>query len=120
MMTLTQTKLVGLTMRLNLKAKEFNILCDKLEEIKAKGIDQNDKRLLEIKKMFEQNHNEIVEINQQIRKLKEENVNTNIIKENVFDKKMKQENAKQGMSMIEYKESIFSKIINKIKSFFNR
>ena len=31
MMTLEQTELVGLTMKLDLKAKEFNILCDKLE-----------------------------------------------------------------------------------------
>ena len=71
MMTLTQTKLTGLTMKLNLKAKEFNILCNKLEEIKTKDIDPNDKRLLEVKEMFEQNYNEIVEINEQIRKLNE-------------------------------------------------
>ena len=113
MMTLEQTKLVGLTMQLDLKAKEFKFLCDKLEKIKQKGIDPNDKKLLEVKKMFEQNHNEIVEINNQIKKIKEEDVN--IVQECLLNEKVKKDAIKQEIAKIEQKETIFNKIINKIK-----
>ena len=118
MMTLEQTKLVGLTMQLDLKAKEFKFLCDKLEKIKQKGIDPNDKKLLEVKKMFEQNHNEIVEINKQIRKLKEEDasiVQEGLLNEKVKNEKVKKDAIKQEIAKIEQKETIFNKIINKIK-----
>ncbi len=62
MMDLKQTKLVGLTMELNLKVEEFNKLCRKLESLKKSNIDPNDERLLELKKLFLQNQEEIVKI----------------------------------------------------------
>lgn len=70
MMNLSQTKLVGLTMELDLKTREYKKLCEKLDEIKEKGIDPNDKRLIKVKDLFQKNHNEIVEINRQIREIK--------------------------------------------------
>lgn len=71
MMTLTQTKLTGLTMELDLKVREYNMLCEKLETLKAKKINPNDTTLLPLKEKFENNYLEIVEINRQIKELKE-------------------------------------------------
>ena len=70
MMTLTQTKLTGLTMELDLKVREYNMLCEKLETLKAKKINPNDMTLLPLKEKFENNYLEIVEINRQIKELK--------------------------------------------------
>lgn len=70
-MDLEQTKLVGLTMKLDLKAKEFNMLCEKLEDAKKRITDPNDERLLWLKDLFIKNQNEIVEINRQIEELKQ-------------------------------------------------
>ena len=71
MMNLSQTKLVGLTMELDLKTREYKKLCDKLDELKEKKIDPNDKRLIEVKDLFQKNHDDIVEINKKIREIKE-------------------------------------------------
>ena len=70
MINITQTKLVGLTMELDLKTREFNMLCDKLEKIKKSNIDPNDKKLLWLKELFIKNYNEIVEINKELTKIK--------------------------------------------------
>ena len=69
MMNLSQTKLVGLTMELDLKTREYKKLCDKLEELKEKNIDTNDERLLAVKELFQKNYDDIVEINRQISEL---------------------------------------------------
>ncbi len=71
MMNLSQTKLVGLTMELELKAKEYKKLCNKLDQLKRSDINPNDEKLLKLKQLFQKNHDEIVEINRQIKELKE-------------------------------------------------
>ena len=71
MMNLSQTKLVGLTMELDLKTREYKKLCGKLDELKEKKIDPNDERLLVVKELFQKNHDDIVEINRQIKEVKE-------------------------------------------------
>ena len=71
MMNLSQTKLVGLTMELDLKTREYKKLCDKLDELKERKIDPNDERLLAVKGLFQKNHDDIVEINKQIKKIKD-------------------------------------------------
>lgn len=70
MMNLSQTKLIGLTMKLNLKAREYKKLCDVLEKVKKDNINPNDEKLLFLKEMFLKNYNEIVEINAKIANLK--------------------------------------------------
>ena len=70
MMNLSQTKLIGLTMKLNLKAREYKKLCDVLEKVKKDNINPNDEKLLYLKEMFLKNYNEIVEINAKIANLK--------------------------------------------------
>ena len=55
MMNLSQTKLVGLTMELDLKAREYKTLCDKFDKLKEKKIDPNDERLLVVKDLFQKN-----------------------------------------------------------------
>lgn len=71
MMSLSQTKLIGLTMELDLKTREYKKLCDKFNKLKEKNIDSNDEKLLKLKDLFQKNHDEIVEINNEIRKIKE-------------------------------------------------
>jgi len=68
-MSLNQTKLVVLTGELALKSREYKNLCDKLDKLKAKNIDENDERLLVLKELFELNNKQIVEINKQLKEL---------------------------------------------------
>lgn len=128
MMNLNQTKLVGLTMELDLKTKEYKKLCDKLEQIKQSKINPNDERLLQFKQLFQENHDEIVEINKQIRKLKDEQQVIDKQKlekyntENLF--KRNNENIclskEENISVIETEKNVFQKFIKKIKEFFRR
>ena len=130
MMNLSQTKLVGLTMELDLKTREYKKLCDKLDELKEKKIDPNDERLLAVKDLFQKNHDDIVEINRQIKEIKEteelkekqklEQYNS----ENIFNKKndtfkIKQEENME-ISVVQSKQNIFVRFIEKIKSFFKK
>ena len=71
-MTLDQTKLVGLTMQLELKTMEYKKLCEEFEEVKKLNIDPNDESLLPLLERFTKNQQEIVEINRQLNALKEE------------------------------------------------
>ena len=130
MMNLSQTKLVGLTMELDLKTREYKKLCDKLDELKEKRIDPNDERLLVVKELFQKNHDDIVKINTQIKEIKE----TEELKEkqkleqynpeNIFNKKndtsktKKEEN--MDISVVQSKQNIFVRFIEKIKSFFKK
>ena len=66
-MNINQTKLIGLTMELDLKAREYKILCDELDKLKEKNINPNDERLFVVKELFLQNYNDIAEINRQIK-----------------------------------------------------
>lgn len=70
MMDLAQTKLVGLTMELDLKTREFYMLCDKLDLVKKGNIDPNDEKLLWLKDLFLENQDEIVKINKKLEILK--------------------------------------------------
>lgn len=71
MMNLSQTKLVGLTMELDLKTREYKKLCDKLEKLKESKIDSNDENLVELRELFKKNYDDIVNINMQIKKIKD-------------------------------------------------
>ena len=68
-MDLRQTKLVGLTMELNLKVEEYDKLCKELENLKKDNIDPNDEKLLELQKLFLQNQEEIMKIKEELKKL---------------------------------------------------
>ena len=130
MMNLSQTKLVGLTMELDLKTREYKKLCDKLDELKEKRIDPNDERLLVVKELFQKNHDDIVKINTQIKEIKE----TEELKEkqkleqynleNIFNKKNDTSKTKQeenmDISVVQSKQNIFARFIEKIKSFFKK
>ena len=70
-MTLEQTKLVGLTMQLELKTKEYHMLCDEFEIIKKQITDPNDERLIPLRDRFLKNQQEIIEIKEQLKKLDE-------------------------------------------------
>ena len=116
MMNLSQTKLVGLTMELDLKTREYKKLCDKLDELKERKIDPNDERLLAVKGLFQKNHDDIVEINKQIKKIKD----TEDIKEkqklekynpdDIFNKKNNNniiQEEKKDILVVETKKNIF-------------
>ena len=72
-MTLEQTQLVGLTMKLELKAREYKMLCEKLEQYKQQNLDPNCEEYKTLLKEFKENQSEIVEINKKLAKLNGEN-----------------------------------------------
>ncbi|GEM_PF-2104872 len=129
MMNLSQTKLVGLTMELDLKTREYKKLCDKLDELKERKIDPNDERLLAVKGLFQKNHDDIVEINKQIKKIKD----TEDIKEkqklekynpeDIFNKKNNNniiQEEKKDILVVETKKNIFIRFIERIKKFLSK
>lgn len=122
MIDLVQTKTVGLTMKLNLKAKEFNILCNKLDELKQKNIDPNNERLLEIKELFVKNNEDISDIVNQLKELNQKNMQKEdrYNPDNIFKNKKEEKVVENTNLPIEIKkETIFKKIINFIKGLFN-
>lgn len=124
MMNLSQTKLVGLTIELDLKTREYKKLCDKLQQLKQSNINPNDEKLLELKQLFQKNHDEIVGINKQIKELKEteEFIEKQKLEQydttNLFKRNNKKENT--NISVVETEKSIFEKLIKKIKQIFSR
>lgn len=70
-LNLKQTKLVGLTMELELKTMEYKDLCKELDEVKESGIDPNDSSLLKLLFKFKKNNEEISEINKQLKELED-------------------------------------------------
>ena len=129
MMNLSQTKLVGLTMELDLKTRDYKKLCDKLDELKERKIDPNDERLLAVKGLFQKNHDDIVEINKQIKKIKD----TEDIKEkqklekynpeDIFNKKNNNniiQEEKKDILVVETKKNIFIRFIERIKKFLSK
>ena len=128
MMNLSQTKLVGLTMELDLKTREYKKLCEKLDELKEKRIDPNDERLLVVKELFQKNHDDIVEINRQIKEVKEKEELKEKQKfeqynpENIFNKKNNNiiQEEKKDISVVETKKNIFIRFIERIKKFLSK
>lgn len=124
MMNLSQTKLVGLTMELDLKAREYKSLCDKLDKLKENKVDANDDRLLVVEELFQKNYDDIVKINTQIKELKEkqklEPYNSEIFfkRKNDISKVNREENTK--ISVVQTRKNIFTKLIEKIKAFFSK
>lgn len=124
-MDLSQTKLIGLTMQLELKAREYDMLCNKLDQLKKNNINPNDERLLTIKELFQQNYEEIAEINKKLIELKEseETLEKQKLKqynpENLF--KNKNNNTETvDIIVVKNKKNVFTQLIKKIKSFFGR
>ena len=125
-----QEKIVGLTMELDLRAREYKMLCDKLDKLKEENIDPNDERLIALKEMFITNSEEIKEINDKLRKLKE---NANVIEEskekeynpneifkNKSSKESKIKEQEENVPAVKKRESALSKLLNKIKNFFHK
>ncbi len=68
---LNQTKLVGLTMDLDLKTKEYKLLCKELEELKDQKIDPNDIIFVDLAQRFLDNQEEIKAIVKQLKEIKD-------------------------------------------------
>ena len=120
-LSLEQTKFVGLTMKLDLKAQEYKMLCKELEKLKKENIDNNDERLKDLFVQFQKNYDEIVDIKEQLKELNNSR-NIEYNNSNIFDKRKSNINGEDvNTSIIEMpKENIFKKIINRIFSFFKR
>lgn len=132
MMNLSQTKLVGLTMELDLKTREYKKLCNKLQQLKQSNINSNDEKLLDLKQLFQKNHDEIVEINRQIKKLKEteERIEKQKLEQYNSDDIFKNKSKKVESEFVEQSEekditaiskgNWYQKIFNLIKNLFYR
>ena len=118
------------------KASDFWItdcdqkICGKIKKKKKKKIDPSDERLLVVKELFQKNHDDIVEINRQIKEVKEKEELKEKQKleqynpENIFNKKNDTSKTKQeenmDISVVQNKQNIFARFIEIIKSFFKK
>lgn len=64
-----QIKLVLLTMKLDIQVQQFNLLCNKLEELKKDNISSNSTEYENILKEFKKRYNEIVKIRKELKKV---------------------------------------------------
>lgn len=120
-LTLEQTKLLGLTMELDVKALEYKKLCDELDNLKLNGVDENDEILLELKDKFKENHEAIVNLNRELSELKE--LDTNILETNekeCLQTENIEENNTQNIAIAVKKENVFSKVLLFFKNIFNK
>ncbi len=127
-LNLAQTKLVGLTMKLDLKTREYQMLCEELDKYKKENIDENDERLYEMLGKFQVNHDEIVEIKKQLKEIESiEDINesTNENEYSYEDLFKKKENEKintpesnNEKMMVEYNANLWMKIKRKFKELF--
>lgn len=117
-MNIEQIKLVGLTMELELKTKEYEKLCNKLEHLKEKNINPNAKELLLLKEQFQNNHDDIERIKKELADIKqkeaakEEHYDTS----NLFKNKNKPiEKITLPQEISKSKITILKRIVEKIK-----
>ena len=68
-LTSKQQKLIELTMELDIKAKEYKLLCDELESLKKSNLDENDEKYVNLRDRFAENLREIKSINNQLKDL---------------------------------------------------
>ena len=66
---LIQTRLIGLTLELEIRVKEYKDLCDELDKIKEVGTSPNDPRLLLLKAKLLSNQQDISNISKHLRDL---------------------------------------------------
>ena len=66
-----QIKIIELTMELDLKTREYKMLCNEFENLKQSGKDPNAKEFCELQAKFEENFNEISEITKQLKELEQ-------------------------------------------------
>ena len=108
-------------MELELKVREYENLCKKLEETKQKIINENDENLLAIKEEFKRNYQEIIKINKQLKQLK--NIESEKEEKYSYNNLFKKENNTniniKELQLIK-KDNILKKILNKIKELFNK
>ena len=70
-LTLEQTQIVGLTMELELKTKEYQNLCKEFEELKSKQLDPNADEYAILQTKFLKNQKDIKDINEKLKKLQD-------------------------------------------------
>ncbi len=70
-LTLKQTKLLGLTLELDLKANEYKNLCKEFDELKSKNLDPNADEYVILRDKFLKNQESIKSINEKLKKLQE-------------------------------------------------
>ena len=69
-LTESQSKFVELTLKLDLKTREYKKLCEELEVLKKSVKNPNDKQFAMLLARFEENKKELENINAQLSKLK--------------------------------------------------
>ena len=64
-----EVALAMLTAELDLKSKEYNILCKEFDELKLQNLEQNDEKYVLLREKFAKNYAEIQKINNEIKNL---------------------------------------------------
>lgn len=114
-------------MELDLKTREYKMLCEKLDELKQNKINENDEQLIKLKDKFQENYEEIANINKQIKELKElvnkeeqekeENYNIDNVFKGRNANNISKIDAIQDLKIVK-KDNFFTKLINRLKGLF--
>lgn len=67
-----RTKILGLTMKLDLRLKQYEKLCKEFENLKENNVKQTDEDFIILRNLFLENQKEIKNINDQLEILKNE------------------------------------------------
>lgn len=67
-----QAKLVELTMKIDLKVREYSTLCKELETLKSQNLDPNSKEYQDLLVKFEDNSKQLETLQTELKKLKKE------------------------------------------------
>ena len=70
-----QSKLVELTLKIDLKSREYSMLCKELETLKSQNLDPNCEEYQKLLTKFEENSNQLLDLKNQLAELKKESKN---------------------------------------------
>ena len=118
MLSNEQSKSIELTLKLNIKVKEFKKLCNRLEEYKKMIIIKDLDEYKILADEFKKNSYEINQLKSEIEKNLIKNKKEISYSQELFgtNEKVKQET--NAITVVPEKENIFVKIFRKIKQFF--
>ena len=102
-------------MKMDLKTREYKMLCNKLEQYKKENLNENDERYYDLLRLFQKNHDEITETKKQLIELQKsapKYVEKTFDYQKLFEKKP----IENKELVVIKKENIFKRIINFIKN----
>ena len=96
-MSLSQAKFIELTMKLDLKAREYKKLCEKFEQCKSSDKNDNEEKLYNLLEEFKANNKEVITIRNELNNLQKSNIDNSTMGNTAI----KMEERMEGINMNE-------------------